>query len=224
MDTVSPLNTARCIAMPVTWQCHAMPWTAPLRNRRIHGSERRKDGKPERVPEKKTRKCNHACPVQGVRFTSVDRQPRANVIRSGNGRISLRRTRARLAMLVGLLALISSCSARASLNTPEPPMDLGSAKYALDSGKRVERRLGFLRQRGGDVISCAGSPVWLVPNTPFFRWVSDQPRATIGRNFARSEVTEYVRSATCESRALALLESPVRANGPPMPTGRALNT
>ena len=103
-------------------------------------------------------------------------------------------------------------------------MDLGSAKYALDSRNALIEGSGFLRQRGGNVITCAGSPVWLVPNTPFFRWVSDQPRATIGCNFARSEVTEYVRPATCKSRALALLESPVRANGPPMPMGRALNT
>lgn len=102
----------------------------------------------------------------------------------------------RLAMFAVIL-LAASCAARAP-NTPEPDMDLAAARFALDTGDASIEGSGCLRQRGGDVVSCAGSPVWLIPDTPFFQWASDQSRIALGRALSRPEVTEYVREATCD--------------------------
>ena len=79
------------------------------------------------------------------------------------------------AVVIVVLLSLASCSSRGPTIAPEPPLRLDSATFALAEGAATIEGSGFLRQRGGDVVSCAGSPVWLAPDTPYFRWISQKP-------------------------------------------------
>lgn len=105
----------------------------------------------------------------------------------------------RIAVLVFVaLPVLVACSTRTAPATPEPARNLAAEQFALEDGDARLEGSGFLRQRGGDVVSCAGSSVWLMPSTPFFRWASEHPRGTIAGVLSRPDVIEYVREATCD--------------------------
>lgn len=84
-------------------------------------------------------------------------------------------------LLIGSLVLLASCAAP----PPPPPFDLQTQFSAqkhekfLREGDATIRGQGFLRQKGGGVVTCAGYPVQLIPATPYFREVIHQLR--IGR-------------------------------------------
>lgn len=68
-----------------------------------------------------------------------------------------------------LAALLAGCA-----STPHEPVELknkfSEAEHAayFTQGDHVVSGQAFLRQKGGGVVTCAGSPVFLVPATPFF--------------------------------------------------------
>lgn len=47
-------------------------------------------------------------------------------------------------------------------------------------------------------MSCAGSPVWLTPATPHFRWISELPDARVAPALARPDLAEYIRTSFCD--------------------------
>jgi hypothetical protein len=74
-------------------------------------------------------------------------------------------------LVAGGLLFLAACAAP----PPPPPMDLQSqfsphdVQAFLASGTGSIKGQGFLRQRGGGVVTCAGAPVQLIPATPYFR-------------------------------------------------------
>lgn len=102
----------------------------------------------------------------------------------------------RRATLIVFVGLMVGCGAARSVEIPAP--DLSTSSYALQSGSATVEGSGFLRQRGGDVVSCAGSSVWLVPDTSYFQWASGQDRFTVQEALLNPEVTEYVRTESCD--------------------------
>jgi hypothetical protein len=86
-----------------------------------------------------------------------------------------------------LAATLGGCG----LAPPSPPVTLqtqfiGSEHNAyLATGTASIDGQGFLRQKGGGVVTCAGSKVALIPATPFFREALGHLRA--GRKVAAME-------------------------------------
>ena len=104
-----------------------------------------------------------------------------------------------LAVAVAIIGVGVSCSSNPPPALPAPDFSPGSAGYALAEGDSWIEGSGFLRQAGGDVVSCAGETVWLAPDTPYFRWASElRPWSAIGEALARPDVADYVRVATCD--------------------------
>ena len=82
-----------------------------------------------------------------------------------------------------------------------PVPDMSEAEYALLDGDASIDGSGFVRPvRGGDVVSCAGTDVWLLPDVPYFQWVNNQRRDTdiVYRALAAPSVRPYVRQTTCD--------------------------
>lgn len=75
-----------------------------------------------------------------------------------------------LAGVVGLVIASTSCGGVQVQEVPQPNFDPGVASYALEPGSTEVLGSAFARQRGGGVVSCAGSDVWLLPDEPFFAW------------------------------------------------------
>ena len=83
---------------------------------------------------------------------------------------------------------------------PRPTMDPLLWAFALEDGESYLTGSGFLRQRGGDVVTCAGSPVWLVPDAPFARWILDNSGPTgIGSALSGPHVSQHVRESFCDA-------------------------
>ena len=69
---------------------------------------------------------------------------------------------------------LTSCGGFTRINypvMPEPDFDVEANRYATMQGSASVEGSGFLRQLDGGVVSCAGSAVWLFPDTPYFRWL-----------------------------------------------------
>lgn len=76
-----------------------------------------------------------------------------------------------------MLAIAATVVAIACAGCAAPPptkisssLETGLDAY-LNSGRNTVRGQGFLRQRGGTVVTCAGAPVMMMPNTAFFQEV-----------------------------------------------------
>ena len=82
-----------------------------------------------------------------------------------------------------------------------PVPDMTEAEYALLDGDASIDGSGFVRPvLGGDVVSCAGAEVWLLPDVPYFQWVNNQrtDTDTVYRALAAPSVRPYVRQTTCD--------------------------
>lgn len=74
-----------------------------------------------------------------------------------------------------LVALAASALAGCATRAPQPPAEMQTKFVRADHdpymqpGTGTITGQGFLRQKGGGVVTCAGSPVYMVPITPYFR-------------------------------------------------------
>lgn len=73
------------------------------------------------------------------------------------------------------IALVAALMAGCALSPPKPSVELQTKfdtfehdSYRQDGTGAIAGQ-GFLRQKGGGVVTCAGNPVLLMPATPFFR-------------------------------------------------------
>ena len=79
----------------------------------------------------------------------------------------------RLALVATLCLILTACGGVEVTEVPRPNFDPAVASFALEGDGQTEvSGSAFARQRGGGVVSCAGSDVWLLPDTPFFRWAT----------------------------------------------------
>ncbi len=67
-----------------------------------------------------------------------------------------------------IFGLLSGCAIQKPVQL-QTKFDYESHKAYIQNGTSVLKGQGFLRQQGGGVVTCAGSPVYLMPSTPFFR-------------------------------------------------------
>lgn len=70
---------------------------------------------------------------------------------------------------VAAVALLSGCATTRPTVSIESPFDAAQARLLSQDGPNTIRGNGFLRQRGGGVVTCAGSEVVLVPATYYAR-------------------------------------------------------
>ncbi len=81
----------------------------------------------------------------------------------------------RLALVATLCLILTACGGVEVTEIPRPSFDPAVASFALEGDGQTEvSGSAFARQRGGGVVSCAGNDVWLLPDTPFFHWVTTQ--------------------------------------------------
>lgn len=103
-------------------------------------------------------------------------------------------------LLAGLIVFCGVACVTVPPPVPRPVMDPSLWAFALESGDGYLTGSGFLRQRGGDVVTCAGSPVWLLPDAPFSRWILDNSGYTgIGDAVSGPDVGRYVRESFCDA-------------------------
>ena len=74
------------------------------------------------------------------------------------------------AVILGILAA-AGCGRGSVVELPAPIFESRSADYVLADGDSVVWGSAFSRQRGGDLVSCAGNTVYLMPDTEFYNWV-----------------------------------------------------
>ena len=98
-------------------------------------------------------------------------------------------------LILALSTVVVGCWGR-GVSIPIP--DLNAAGFALMDGDAIVEGSGFIRVPNGERVFCAGSAVWLVPNTPYFQWASNQPRDRIANAMRNSEAIAYVRTETCD--------------------------
>jgi len=103
------------------------------------------------------------------------------------------------------LALSMPVACASTPVTPRPMLDPEAAAFALQEGSAYLTGSGFLRQRGGDVVTCAGSGVWLAPATPFFSWVANQGNPAA--EFGMTPMSDYVRTGFCDAEGEFFIES-----------------
>jgi hypothetical protein len=101
--------------------------------------------------------------------------------------------------------------AAALLGCVAPPRSNGPAKmqatfspdehqaYAA-SGSGAITGQGFLRQQGGGVVTCAGSPVFLVPATPYFREMLQFVRAGKVPERPAGGLSRFAKQSQCDAQ------------------------
>lgn len=77
-------------------------------------------------------------------------------------------------LLAGVAALTTGCAVAPPPTAPSvypihAPFDEREARTMLERGTNTIKGNGFARQRGGGVVTCAGSTVFLVPATGYAR-------------------------------------------------------
>jgi hypothetical protein len=77
------------------------------------------------------------------------------------------------------VAVMMGCAVRQPVEM-QTQFDYDQHKPYTLAGNNGIKGQGFLRQQGGGIITCAGSPVYLMPATPFFREIIGHFRA--GKN------------------------------------------
>ena len=80
-----------------------------------------------------------------------------------------------------------------------PTLDPNAARFALRDGTATVEGTAYLRMPDEERQLCTGEDVWLVPNTPYFLWVSNQPTDRIANAIRNSAAISYVRTETCDS-------------------------
>ena len=113
----------------------------------------------------------------------------------------------KLVILVPLTVALGSCAAT-SFRTVTP-FDSESAKKLLEDGPNTIKGSAVVRQGRGEVVSCAGRPVYLVPATAY---ADERMRIVYGRldhGFSNNRQTfqneplgykELVRETHCDAR------------------------
>ena len=104
----------------------------------------------------------------------------------------------RILPLILVVVLVAGCASTPA--TPRPEFNPAEADYAVKPGDSRVEGSGLLRQRGGDVVTCAGRTVWLVPNVPFFAWgVENEELAALE--------SEFVRTTACDAQGFFYFDS-----------------
>lgn len=90
----------------------------------------------------------------------------------------------RIIAVIALAALVTSCQTQ-----PPPPLSSkfsqAEAAFALKSGTARIQGQAFMRQRGGGVVTAAGSDVILIPDQPYTREMIN--RDISGQGFLTAE-------------------------------------
>lgn len=68
------------------------------------------------------------------------------------------------------------------------------------TGNSTVRGQAFLRQKGGGVVTCAGSQVMLIPATPYFREAINMARAGQRKPILSPEAQDLRKTSTCDSQ------------------------
>ena len=107
-----------------------------------------------------------------------------------------------MSKLLGLLvagAILSSSSAIAQADDPWAAMD-----WSLAKGSNTIRGSALLRTRGGEVRTCAGYPVRLIPSASqtdsYIAKAFGSDEGGISRSPWRSQFGEYTRTTTCDAQ------------------------
>jgi len=110
------------------------------------------------------------------------------------------------------IAAAGPVNAKRAPKPPEPPLDLAAFEWSRATGSNSISGEALLRTQGGDVKTCAGLPVQLIPVTPYtdayairtFGSTSGGLRLPVplllrGPPPLRPEVAPYIRTTTCNS-------------------------
>ncbi len=102
-----------------------------------------------------------------------------------------------------ILALLAACATEApKIRSPIEPERL--TPY-LDTGPNSVAGQAFIKQKDGSVITCAGSGVLLLPDTPYFREVLDHI-AHHTMTFEESKINEYAKQSQCDAQGNFVFE------------------
>ena len=107
----------------------------------------------------------------------------------------------KLTLLFGVALAVVGCEhpRPAARSTSYITFDSASHEIYRKEGTGAIKGQGFLRQRGGGTVTCAGSPVYALPDTPFFREVVAAYRA--GSKPMMSDFDKSVlRSSQCDAQ------------------------
>lgn len=110
----------------------------------------------------------------------------------------------KLAFIAIVMTMLGACAL-----PPTAPTRLKTAFSGADherfrqNGTATISGQGFLRQQGGGVVTCAGSPVLLLPATPFFKeFISE---VTAGRNVSMAGTVDapyssIIKKSQCDAQ------------------------
>ena len=89
---------------------------------------------------------------------------------------------------------------------PPPQVDV-QAKFDEEEIKRYSepgtsgvKGQAFLRQQGGGVVTCAGSEVFLVPATPYYRQTFEHVRAGRNPQLGLATIGRYSKKGRCDAQ------------------------
>lgn len=89
--------------------------------------------------------------------------------------------------------------------TPPPQVEV-QAKFDEEEIKRYNepgasgvKGQAFLRQQGGAIVTCAGSEVFLVPATPYYRQAFEHVRAGRNPQLAIATIGRYSKQTRCDA-------------------------
>jgi hypothetical protein len=95
----------------------------------------------------------------------------------------------RSAIAAAAIVVLAGCAApQRNVVTIHAPFNEAEARAMLEPGTNTIRGSGFMRQRGGGVVTCAGSHAYLVPATAHAR---ERFAAIYGTNKAARSMPEF---------------------------------
>lgn len=81
----------------------------------------------------------------------------------------------------------------------DEPDEVAFSPLYMGKGSSTLHGQAFMRQKGGGVVTCAGSSVYLVPNTPYYR--RKQIEALGSNNYVtEGKFKDAVRETNCDAR------------------------
>lgn len=102
-----------------------------------------------------------------------------------------------------IIVFLSGCAVREPVQV-QTKFDYETHKSYTHSGKGSLKGQGFLRQQGGGVVTCAGSEVYLVPATPFFREVISLIRSgkapQISQSLDPAQGAMLIKQSQCDAQ------------------------
>lgn len=99
-----------------------------------------------------------------------------------------------------LAGVTTDAQARKKHYNVAPVFDVGQHhEYTLNGGGSINGQ-AFLRQKGGGVVTCAGQPVFLIPDTGYFREIFRIAKDGGTMSFPNSEeIKKTGRMSTCNA-------------------------